>query len=489
MAQYKTPGVYIEELDAFPNSVVEVPTAIPAFFGYTEEAEFDGRDLTGVPTRIDNLAEYQTYFGGPDTPLYSRVKTETLDRFETPQRFHLYWAIRHFFDNGGGPCWIVSVGGYDGDKHSADDFTDDIWNAAAKEREPAIYLCPDAVALDRASYVAISNRMLAECQSLADRVAIVDIYDGRGDIAQAIDGPDGFRNALRFGDNPGFGVAYYPWLNTTLIEQPDADFTDLDEDSRKALAKDVFADLQALQSEPLSDELTELVKRLTQAPTKEHPADKTHTALYNLSPLYSQVMQGLRAEMNVLPPSGAMAGVYARTDSTFGVFKAPANTGIQSVASPVVSMSHEEQQGLNVPLNGLAVNAIRSFLGRGVLVWGARTLDGNSQDWRYVSVRRTLIMLEQSIKSAAQAYVFAANDDATWATVRAMIENFLTNQWKAGALAGSTPDQAFGVDVGLGSTMTAQDVLDGYMNVAVRVAVTRPAEFIVITFQQKMQTS
>ena len=128
-------------------------------------------------------------------------------------------------------------------------------------------------------------------------------------------------------------------------------------------------------------------------------------------------------------------------------------------------------------------------MGRGVLVWGARTLDGNSQDWRYINVRRTLIMLEQSIYYAAQAYVFAPNDAGTWQTVKTMIENFLNNQWKAGALAGTKPGDAYDVSVGLGSTMTGNDILDGYMRVTVRVAPVRPAEFIVITFQQKMQSS
>ena len=154
-----------------------------------------------------------------------------------------------------------------------------------------------------------------------------------------------------------------------------------------------------------------------------------------------------------------------------------------------MNISNDDQEDLNVPIEGKAVNAIRTFLGRGVLVWGARTLDGNSQDWRYVNVRRTMIMLEQSIKMACDAYVFAPNDAGTWLMVKNMIENFLSNQWKSGALAGVKPADAYDVSVGLGSTMTGNDILEGYMRVTVRVAVVRPAEFIVITFQQKMQTS
>ena len=140
-----------------------------------------------------------------------------------------------------------------------------------------------------------------------------------------------------------------------------------------------------------------------------------------------------------------------------------------------------------MPIGGKAVNAIRSFPGKGVLVWGARTLDGNSQDWRYISVRRTVIFIEQSIKYAAEPYVFEPNTAATWSNMKALIVNFLTNVWQMGALAGATAEDAFSVDVGLGSTMTPVDILDGYMRISVKIAVTRPAEFIVITFEQKMQ--
>ena len=216
---------------------------------------------------------------------------------------------------------------------------------------------------------------------------------------------------------------------------------------------------------------------------------RAHDALSAALPPYKEVMIAVRDAMNLLPPSGGMAGVYARMDNLRGVFKAPAGTGIIGAVRPAVNITNDTQQDMNVPLDGKAINAIRSFPGNGILVWGARTLEGNSQDFRYINVRRTLIMLEQSISIAAQAYVFEPNNSSTWTNVRGTIENFLTNQWKAGALVGATPIEAFDVAVGLNTTMTGNDVLDGYMNVTVRVAIVRPAEFIVITFQQKMQTS
>ena len=160
-----------------------------------------------------------------------------------------------------------------------------------------------------------------------------------------------------------------------------------------------------------------------------------------------------------------------------------------SVISPVVNITSANQEDLNLPLNGKAVNAIRSFIGKGTLVWGARTLDGNSQDWRYISVRRALIMIEQSVKTAVEAYVFDPNDASTWLKVKTAIDNFLTTLWKSGTLVGSSTTEAFETNVGLGVTMTPNDILDGVMRISVKVAISRPAEFIVITFQQKMQES
>lgn len=151
--------------------------------------------------------------------------------------------------------------------------------------------------------------------------------------------------------------------------------------------------------------------------------------------------------------------------------------------------SAEQQEDLNVTTAGKSINAIRSFIGEGVLVWGARTLDGNSLDWRYVNVRRTMIMLEESCRLAAKALVFEPNVANTWVTIKSMIQNFLTGIWKRGGLAGAVPEDAFSVHVGLGETMTPDDILEGILRVTVLVAMVRPAEFIEITFQQQMQKS
>ena len=117
---------------------------------------------------------------------------------------------------------------------------------------------------------------------------------------------------------------------------------------------------------------------------------------------------------------------------------------------------------------------------------GARTLAGNDNEWRYISVRRFFNMVEESAKKATFQFVFEPNDVNTWTRVKSMIENFLTQQWRAGALQGATTDQAFFVNVGLGETMTALDVLEGRMIVEIGMAVVRPAEFIVLQFMHKL---
>ncbi len=212
--------------------------------------------------------------------------------------------------------------------------------------------------------------------------------------------------------------------------------------------------------------------------------------LQEVDAVYKGIVNAIGKQGVILPPSGAVVGIYAMVDRERGVWKAPANVSITAVKGPVVNVTHEDQESLNVDTEaGKSVNAIRAFTGKGTLVWGARTLAGNDNEWRYVSVRRFFNMVEESVKKATSQFVFEPNDANTWVKVRAMIENFLTLQWRAGALAGAKQEQAFYVRVGLGQTMTAEDVLNGYMHIEIGMAVVRPAEFIVLKFSHKMQES
>lgn len=203
---------------------------------------------------------------------------------------------------------------------------------------------------------------------------------------------------------------------------------------------------------------------------------------------YNQIKLEISKITVNLPPSGAIAGIYAQVDRDRGVWQAPANVSLASVIGPTKKINNDIQDGFNVdPVAGKSINAIRSFSGRGTMVWGCRTLAGNDNEWRYVSVRRFYNFAEVSIKKATEPFVFLANDANTWVKVRALIENFLTLQWRAGALAGEKPEQAFYVRVGLGQTMTSLDILEGRMNVEIGMAVVRPTEFIILKFSHKMQ--
>lgn len=204
-------------------------------------------------------------------------------------------------------------------------------------------------------------------------------------------------------------------------------------------------------------------------------------------PVFKNIIRKVSTSLTTMPPSGAIAGIYAMVDATRGVWKAPANVSLSGVVGLTVPIDSQDQEELNVDVNGgKSINCIRTFTGRGVLVWGARTLAGNDNEWRYVPVRRFFNMVEESVKKSTYWAVFEPNDANTWIKVKAMIENFLTLQWRDGALQGAKPEQAFFVNVGLGTTMTPQDILEGRMNVEIGMAVVRPAEFIILKFSHKL---
>ena len=213
-------------------------------------------------------------------------------------------------------------------------------------------------------------------------------------------------------------------------------------------------------------------------------------SLFQSFGIYKTLVTKAGMDLMILPPSGGVAGIYASVDSNRGVWKSPANASLASVLGPYFLISAQEQESLNVDANaGKSINAIRAFTGKGTLVWGTRTLAGNDNEWRYVPVRRFFNYAEESIKKATEPFVFEPNDINTWVRVKAMIENFLTLEWRRGALAGAKATDAFYVKIGLGETMTALDILEGRMIVEIGLAVVRPAEFIILRFSHKMQES
>ena len=506
MVERKTPSVYIQETSGFSNTIVEVETAAPAFVGYTQKAALGTRGLAMTPFRISNFDAFTTGFGGPPNTVFDLALGAPggWTASAAAARYYLYYALRLFFDNGGGDCYIVSVGDY-----SAPIVKQDLLaglDSLKSEPVPTLIVIPDAMSLTADDAVDVQAQTLKHCSTLASRMAILDLYGGDQPIKALLPGKtqtaiDYFRAAIG-AVGLDFGAAYYPWIETSLVSLDDVDIAHLTDKGLKTL----IAKLQGEGDAAIAKLVAQAAPWAVPAPAatatlapaaqiKLLPADVAarqslaHATLLNVSPDYQNAMSAVRAELNKAPPSGAIAGVYARTDFTRGVFKAPAGTGVLSAVAPLAVVTDEDQADLNLPLDGKAINAIRTIPGMGVMVWGARTLDGNSQDMRYINVRRTVIMWEQSIKAALRAYVFQPNTPETWSLVAGMIGSFLRNQWKAGALFGATPDEAFQVAVGLGLTMTAEDILNGYMNVTVKAAIVRPDEFIVLTFQQTMQAA
>ena len=503
---YKTPGVYIVEKNAFPNSVVEVATAVPAFVGYTRFADNKGTTLHRKPWRITSLTEFINYYGGApddkfvivpktasDVPADFRIGSDEYwlrrenDKPDT-FRYYLYHSMQLFFQNGGGACYIVSVGTY-GDAGAEKPALQGGIDMLLKEQEPTMLVIPDAMSLPEGDCIALQQYSLMHCgERMKSRFAILDVHDGWRERSDPLGDPVvTFRGDL--GTNYlKFSAAYYPWLNTSIVQTTEtgfANFVDLKAVKDLLLqaagpsAPADFQQILAQVGEPARDQ--SLKTYLSD--------DELHKILFAVSPGYANMLMAIKRKLNLLPPAAAMAGVYTMVDNARGVWKAPANVSLASVISPAVNITHDEQEDLNVTTAGKSINAIRTFIGEGVLVWGARTLDGNSLDWRYINVRRTMIMIEESLRLATKAYVFEPNVSGTWVTIKGMADNFLTGIWKRGGLAGASAADAFSVSVGLGATMTPEDILEGILRVTILVALSRPAEFIEITFQQQMQKS
>ncbi len=602
LSQLKTPGVYIDEVPKFPPSIAAVDTAIPAFVGYTEKAtDKVAGDLLKKPKRITSLLEYEKYFGTtPLVPMNIDVNLDTasgnfgLTLAQVPElKFRLYYAMQLFFANGGGLCYVVSVG-----NHQASNPSFANLEAGLKELEKVdevtLLLSPDAAGLDDEGNGDWVDACLDQCRNLQDRFTIADVSDKNTDDASVT---ANFRGKIKDDiESIKYGAAYYPYLETSLSfntlnpadgstkvrvgtytedgvvnnaavanatedayqdyessllafeslqgayenKKQEAEWLEKIKkaiDAASALSSDIniiksaatkAADGKALPATisgavdkaaiisaadaasntantAASDALDDKNDAETDLGSKEsdlNDAVNAAIAAENISfvtidklkttnnGLYNQLLDFANKQRVVLPPSSAIAGIYAQVDATRGVWKAPANIGLSRVIRPTVDITHLFNGELNVnPSTGKSVNVIRSFTGKGTLVWGARTLAGNDNEWRYVNVRRFFIFVEESTKKGTERFVFEPNDANTWIKVKAMIENFLILQWRAGALQGAKPEHAFYVKVGLNETMSPDDILNGRLIVEIGMAVVRPAEFIVLRFMHKLPES
>lgn len=558
MKVYKTPGVYVEEISTLPPSVAEVSTAVPAFFGYTEK---------GPPiASVSSMVEFVAFFGGakptaftvatandPATGLPAVTSVTSTPNSRVPDRL-LYYAVSHYFTNGGGPCYILSLGPYSKPVAKADFLA--ALALLALEDEPTLIVLTDAVLLASADYFEVAQKALAQCATLQDRFTILDVPGG--DVGA-------FRNNIGT-DSLSYAAAYYPYLRTSMnfvFDEASVQVTNTDAQG-PTVREATFPGGDAnglIVSHTGPEAATPKVQIVTGDPAKPAefattPARPTLTvtnaggktakqisdgwaafktanpgqvqgfdlrvagtgaanvpatpagdgadlakvgggpaAPQTLAALrladtarYNNVKAALTGQRVTLPPSGSMAGVYARVDRDRGVWKAPANVSLSAMVGVDKKMTDADQEGLNVdPTAGKSINAIRDFTGKGTLVWGARTLAGNDNEWRYVSVRRLFITIEENSRKASAFAVFEPNDATTWLKVRGMIESYLYSLWERGALAGPAPEAAYYVHVGLGKTMTTQDVLEGRLIVEIGIAAVRPAEFIVLRFMHKLQ--
>jgi hypothetical protein len=504
MPEYLAPGVYIEEIERGPQPIEGVATSTAAFLGET---------LRGptVPWLVTSYSEYLRMFGDVYAP----------DKY-------LPYAVKTFFDNGGIRCYVTRIVGQggtpaqvalagltvraigpstvygqtwvrigrgstlngDGDAVGFRVRVDHWANAADVPADadsidtgvmPTISEDFDDLSVDPASPSYFGRRVNNFNSSL------IELDAPAGLALPAQDPPAGGRLA---GGNDG-----------AALTTPDYEGDAIDPSARTGLAAldlDQFREV-AIVYAPAVDYVTAQAvithcqnNRFRFAVVDCEPAlansalieprsnvtDTQYGAFYYPWVFVSDPRSGGR---KLIPPGGAACGIYALTDNNRGVFKAPAN----EVIAGAIDLEYDINQATQGVLNPRGVNVIRRFPGRGIRIWGARTMSSDPL-WKYVNVRRLFIFLEASIYTSTQWVVFEPNDQKLWARVKQTLTLFLRTQWREGALFGAKEEEAFSVSVGP-ETMTDDDILNGRLIIEVGVAPVRPAEFVVFRVFQKTQ--
>ncbi|HEY0059486.1 MAG TPA: phage tail sheath C-terminal domain-containing protein, partial [Flavisolibacter sp.] len=423
----------------------------------------DASDLLFQPLKISSILDYETHFGQPYPEKTIQVTIDTAGgnitvaaKVAKPSKYGMYYSLQLFFANGGGACYIVSTGNYSSRGSITGSRLRKGLKAAGKIRDATLTIFPDGLAMRaHRDYYTLHKEAMEQAARLGDRFVVMDIWvkpaDSQFNPVQTFHDFD-------FGGTEivQYGAAYYPRIATSL---------------------DYFY-------EPSGRKVAVTCKvERSLSGTLEALGEKDAAVFVRAKKAIADIPM-------LLPASPAVVGRYADVDRTRGVWKAAANVEIEYALATERLITQQEQEDLNVDaVTGKSVNVIRSFTGRGpAIIWGARTLAGNDNEWRYIPVRRYFIMVEGSVKQATTQFHFEPNDASTWIRIKAMIENYLVQQWRAGALQGTTPRDAFYVRVGLGETMTQQDLLEGQLIVEIGLAVVRPAEFIILKFMHQMRT-
>ena len=476
---YKVPGVKIKEKRIFGRSVPTNDTAVPVFIGYTL------KNPEGVH-RLNSFKEYVSKFGGGHYPLAANKK----------KLFFLYESVKLFYANGGSTCYIISIGNFKSEFKSASDLEAGL-DKLVQIQQGNLVLVPDTVSLKTELRGAFFDKLLEKCSSINQEDAFINqfaILDADVDTKKHAE-EKSIQN-LTSDERLVYGAMYHPWLQTSIISEGDIEIGLLSDDNLestlKALSQSKAPKDLKQKDAPTGEEKDDAPKKLTPAAIKKALAGLTlkERSSYlrrnaDLKSSWNNTVKEQVEKNRLLPPSGAVAGAFVRSDTKSGIQKAPANIVLHGVNSLHQVVTDAIQKEFNAPDNGKAVNCIRTFVNNGIKIWGARTLDCNDLDYRYVNVRRTMSMLQGSIKALLENYVFEDNTERTWMKIRAALNKFLKTMLARGILYGTTPSEAFDFAVGFGETMTEEDINEGIIRVEVRVALIRPAEFIEIIFEQK----
>jgi uncharacterized protein len=511
MPQYQHPGVYIEEIERGPRPIDGVDTSTAAFLGETERGPTK-------PKLVTSYNDYKRWFGG----VFDANK-------------YMPYAVSGFFENGGSEVFVSRIVANPAQAATAT-FGDLIVNAVGPgpfgnrifvEIKPSTTTVPDPAQPNASIPVGFCIQIaywssvpsgfagfnpITDTQTLPRPALTEDFDDLVFDEASA----DYFRKrvnnnsaliALDLVSSPAQppNVAAATGLLAngtdagTLPTTADYKGEALDPSKRTGLGALLLDDYRevALVYEPGVTDKAHLVDLISHCENQRYRfavidcesnagdpgsvdprtniQESQYAAFYYPWIYISDPQTGARKKV---PPGGHMLGIYARTDSERGVFKAPAN----EVVRGALDLEYTVDEGTQNILNPRGVNAIRNFLGRGILLWGARTLSSNSL-WKYVPVRRLFIFLEHSIYDGTQWVVFEPNDERLWARVVDTITLFLRGQYRAGALMGATEKEAFFVTCDR-TTMTQDDILNGRLICEIGIAPVRPAEFVIFRIFQ-----
>ena len=494
MPTYLSPGVYVEEVEAGARPIEGVGTAVAAFVGFAAKGDYN------TPTLVSNWAQYTDKFG------------------DFAEGCYLPLAVYGYFLNGGTNCYVVRVGGSRSTPALPAGPQAQLggYRVAARELgagslsvevgDPAGENQPD----DRFSLVIKDNGKVVETHQVSSKrgkenvLTVVNTASKLITIEEvagaSLAKPDKASVALReapapspvprkvvaddyvgdVSDRTGFG-GLEAVDEVTMVSVPDLMSSYqrglITLEAVKTVQTAIIAHCELMGDrmailDPPPDLSPDQVKNWKQT---EAGYDSKYAALYYP---WIKVYDPSTSDNIFVPPSGHMAGVWARNDATRGVHKAPANETVRGAVALQTQLTKAEQE----LLNPIGVNCIRAFTGRGIRVWGARTLSSDPA-WRYLNVRRLFNYLEESILDGTQWVVFEPNDDALWARIRRTIAAFLVMEWRKGALFGLTPDEAFYVKCDR-ETNPAEGIDLGQVVCEVGIAPVKPAEFVIFRLAQ-----